>query len=146
MQTLNFNPKSIQESIRQATNSIEVIMMTLKTYQSMVMKSKACPQVESRVTMTRMTPTKVSFILFNDTFFSVLKNTYKLDANNGHVSHTKLLLYMDKKHARETEIVNGQSTVRKRRICATRTGWHCCCPKFRKSDFAQYGMGVTIYF
>jgi hypothetical protein len=31
----------------------------------------------------------------------VLKNTYKLDAANGHVSHTKLLLFMDKRHARE---------------------------------------------
>ena len=107
MQTLNFNPKSTLESTRQATSSIEVTMMTLKTYQSMVMKSKACLQEEFRVTMTRTTPMKVSFISFNHTTFSVLKNTYKLDANNGHVSHTKLLLYMDKKHARETEIVNG---------------------------------------
>ena len=82
-------------------------MMTLKTYQSMEMKSKACHQLESKVTMTRMIPMKVSFILFDDRSLSVLKNTYKLDAKNGHVSHTKLLLYMDKKHARETEIVNG---------------------------------------
>ena len=81
-------------------------MMTLRTYQSMVMK-KVCPQQESRVTMTRMTPTKVSFISFNKSSLSVLKNTYKLDAKNGHVSHTKLLLYMDKKHARESKIVNG---------------------------------------
>ena len=44
---------------------------------------------------------KVSFIYSDNDFVSVLKNTYKLDAENGHVSHTKLLLYMDKKHARE---------------------------------------------
>ena len=107
MQTLNFNPKNTLESTRQATNFIEVIMMTLKIYQSMEMKSKACHQLESKVTMTRMIPMKVSFISFDDRSLSVLKNTYKLDAKNGHVSHTKLLLYMDKKHARETEIVNG---------------------------------------
>ena len=107
MQTLNFNPKNTLESTKQATKSIKVIMMTLRTYQSMAMKSKVCPQQESRVTTTRMTPTKVSFISFNKRSLSVLKNTYKLDANNNHVSHTKLLLYMDKKHARESEIVNG---------------------------------------
>ena len=107
MQTLNFNPKNTLVSTRQATKSIKVIMMILKTYQSMVMKSKACPQQESKVTTTRMTPTKVSFISFNKRSLSVLKNTYKLDAINGHVSHTKLLLYMDKKHARESKNVDG---------------------------------------
>ena len=44
---------------------------------------------------------KVSFKYNDNDFALVLKNTYKLDAENGHVSHTKLLLYMDKKHARE---------------------------------------------
>lgn len=44
---------------------------------------------------------RVSLASFVDDFFSVLKNTYKLDAANGHVSHTKLLLFMDKRHARE---------------------------------------------
>ena len=86
---------------------MEVLIMTLKIYQSMAMKSKVCPQKEFRVTMTQMTPTKVSFISFSNHSLIVLKNTYQLDAKNGHVSYTKLLLYMDKKHARESEIVNG---------------------------------------
>ena len=73
----------------------------------MMMKRWACPQPESRVTMTQMIPTKVSFISLFNLSISVLKNTYKLDAKNGHVSHTKLLLYMDKKHARESQIING---------------------------------------
>ena len=42
-----------------------------------------------------------TYFYSDNDFVLVLKNTYKLDAENGHVSHTKLLLYMDKKHARE---------------------------------------------
>ena len=62
---------------------------------------KLSHQVEYRVTTTLTIQMKVSFIYTDNDFILVLKNTYKLDAENGHVSHTKLLLYMDKKHARE---------------------------------------------
>ena len=77
---------------------------------------------------------------------SVLASTYKLDAANGHVSHTKMLLFRDKRHPREPYMEEERTSIRQRQICSTRTGWHCCCPKFRQSDFAAYGMGVTIYF
>ena len=97
-----------------------------------------------------MTLMRVSIALLLTIIISVLANTYKLDAANGLVSHTKLRLFMDKRHPREAHVQvtreDRTSTLRKRPICSTRTGWHCCCPKFRKSDFAAYGVGVTIYF
>ena len=62
---------------------------------------KLSHQVEFREITPMTIQMKVSFIYSDNDFVLVLKNTYKLDAENGHVSHTKLLLYMDKKHARE---------------------------------------------
>ena len=55
---------------------------------------------------------------------------------------------MDRVHAREEyeEKETGRTKLRKRRICATRTGCHWCLPRFRKSDLAEYGMGMVIYF
>ena len=58
---------------------------------------------------------------------------------------------MDRVHPREeyTEEEPGKkqrTKLRKRRICATRTGCHWCTPSFRKSDLAEYGMGMVIYF
>ena len=48
-----------------------------------------------------MTLMRVSIALLLTIIISVLANTYKLDAANGLVSHTKLRLFMDKRHARE---------------------------------------------
>jgi hypothetical protein len=28
----------------------------------------------------------------------------------------------------------------------TSTGWHCCFRKYRKTDFAELGTGLSLYF
>lgn len=38
-------------------------------------------------------------------------------------------------------------TLRKRPICASKTGSHNCCSRAqRKSDFQEYGVGTVLYF
>ena len=73
-----------------------------------------------------------------------MKRAYP-DTVNG-ISLMKLKVYMDKVHPREEYTEGNHVKLRKRPICKTKTGWHCWRPSYRKSDFAQYGMGVVIYF
>ena len=52
---------------------------------------------------------------------------------------------IDKK-GNEIEEETMTTSIKKRPICSTRTGWHCCRPKVRQSDLKDYGMGMVIYF
>jgi hypothetical protein len=71
---------------------------------------------------------------------------YRLDAEND-LSQEKLKVYMDSVHARvKVKDKNGNITLEKRPFCATKSGWFCCRPSMRQSDFAEYGMGMVIYF
>ena len=31
-------------------------------------------------------------------------------------------------------------------VCKTNSGWHCCCKKYRKTDMAELGIGLSLYF
>ena len=54
---------------------------------------------------------------------------------------------MNTRHAREEYIdENNRRKIRPRRICGTRTGNFACCKSVRKSDLADYGVGVVFYF
>jgi len=73
---------------------------------------------------------------------------YVQDAENG-LSYDKLLYKMNKLHPRLSQF--DPSGKRKKiftehPICGTSTGNHLCCKVFRKTDIANYGVGVVLYF
>eukprot|EP00347_Sterkiella_histriomuscorum_P019500 403341392 len=66
---------------------------------------------------------------------------WNLDASNG-LSYSKMKMVTDSRHPRM--IKNGQKAPIP--VFKSNTGWHCACNKFRKSDLADLGVGVTVYF
>ena len=71
---------------------------------------------------------------------------YAANASNG-LSKDKMLAEVERSHPRK-EIVGADGRVQyvKYPICATKTGCHCCLRSCRKSDLAQYGVGISLYF
>ena len=53
---------------------------------------------------------------------------------------------LDTKHARIDTYKGGKHTAELRSICGTKTGRISCDKDARKSDLAQYGIGMVTYF
>jgi hypothetical protein len=66
---------------------------------------------------------------------------WPLDASNG-LSYSKMLYITNLRHPRRVE----DGKFKKFPLCKTKTGWHCCIKRFRKSDFGYLGTGTSLYF
>ena len=63
---------------------------------------------------------------------------YENDALDNGLSFTKMKKVVEKKLPRKND--------QRYPVCSTNTGWHCCCKRYRKTDMAELGIGLSLYF
>ena len=64
---------------------------------------------------------------------------YENDALDNGLSYTKMTKVVEKRLPRKN---NNEPFS----VCGTKTGWHCCWKKYRKTDVAEMGIGMSLYF